>query len=96
MVLSGADSLVVLNREVLMADQVAERGCLPVGKGVLPHHDVPEDRTLSSNVDLIELGGEPFREELEPTRGVHAVLADPLERRIAGGQVPVVFLADGD
>ena len=93
---SGTESLVVPDREAPLLDDVAERGCFPVGQGVLTHKEVPADRTLSSDLDLIELGGEPCREELEPPREVHVVLADPLERPIEGGAIPVVVLAESE
>ncbi len=48
-----------------MLDDVAARGCLPVGRGVLTNQQVPADRTLPSYLDLIKMRGEPCREEGE-------------------------------
>ena len=51
---------------------------LPVGQRVLPHQGVPEDRLLSTRLYLIELGGQPCREEFEPPRQIHVLLAHTL------------------
>ena len=77
-----------------MLDHVAQRDCLPVGQRVLPHQNVPADRPLSTRPYLVELGGQPCREELKPTREIHVLLADPLDRPVEGGPVLVVVFAD--
>ena len=51
-----------------MLDDVAQRDCLPVRQRVLPHQGVPADRPLSTRLYLVELGGQPRREELDPPR----------------------------
>ena len=93
---SGAESLVGLNREAPMLDDVAQRDSLPVGQRVLPHQGIPTDRLFSTRLYLVELGGQPGREELEPPREVHVLLAHALDCPVERGPVSVVVLADGE
>ena len=93
---SGAELLVIVNRQAPMLDDVAQRDSLPFRQRVLPHQGVPADCVLSAYLYLVELGGQPCREELEPAREVHVPFAHGSDRPVEGGPVPVVVLADGE
>ena len=81
MVLPRAKSIIVLGSEVPVLDDVAERGCLPVGRAVLTNQQVPTDRALPSYLDLIKMRGEPCREELERPCEVQARPSAPWSAR---------------
>ena len=90
-----AERLEILDGQLAVLNEVAQRLGLAVVQAVLLDQHVAADDLLAAFAHFDHLGFQAGDEVIEPAGHVHAVFAHALDRPVEGRPVAVVVFADG-